>query len=135
MQIRRTELVAGCALLASSLLGGCASTAGSAPPAADEAPEEARIREMSKLVLCRSGWFGTALECSKAWDDPVSIRDATTNRAIKPRDPWIGTVGVKSGVENAYEYGLGVCVPNPGGSAPFETGRTVGLGCWVTLDF
>ena len=118
----------GALMLAAGLLTAC--TSGGAVTEPDRGPGG----EEQKFIVCRSAWFGNALERGEKWRDPVA--NAHPARPLSPNDPWVGTVGVRSGIDHAYEYGVGLCVPDPtsrNNAAP--VGRSVGLGCWLTFDF
>jgi hypothetical protein len=104
----------------------------------------AERHERPGIVLGSSSFFSRALEGpeSRPESSPrdTGARSATANPALCPDDPWLGTIGVGTGLPGAYEYGVGLCVPNPFGSrvepsVATDRTRTLGLGAWLKFDF
>lgn len=125
-RLARLVLAAGSAGLA-----GCASAG---PDAAPRGPAHFGV------VLASPGWLNASLE---TWRPEVSCtggRAATRNRALRPDDPWLGTVALRRLLPGEYELGVGVALPNPlpaSDSSPIASDRPTDLavGVWLSLDF
>ncbi len=114
---------------AASTLAACASTGTDASSAR---------RERAGFVVESSSWFSSAMKPIETSDD--AGRAVHANPALVPDSPWVGTIGVCGRVPNSYEYGLGVCVPNPStwraepSSGP-DPLRQLAVGVWLKFDF
>ena len=60
------------------------------------------------------------------------------NPAIRPNDPWLGTVGVRPVTGAGYEFGTALCLPRwdaPARDTGFDPTRRLGIGVWFQFDF
>ena len=132
----RKPLLAAAALAAAAVaLCACAGP--------DGRRSEARRGGGTGVVLSSSSWLNGSFGESSGADArvPGGASGIRANKALKPDDPWLGAVGVRSVLGPDCEAGMGVCVPNPFPSANATQptlaarAREVGLGVWLKLDF
>jgi hypothetical protein len=115
------------ATVAAALLTACASRK------PRDAPENV---EMTPFAASTS-WLGG--DRSKEGTERAGFESASPS--MRPTDPWVGAVGLKFGVRDQYEVGVGLCVPTSavGGYAVdfAEIGRArdTAVGVWVKFDF
>jgi len=127
--VARTSLAA---LVVAASVASCASPVGKA--------DLERCEERG-FVVGSSAFFSCALETPETRSEETGGRAAAANPALRPDDPWLGTIGLRSLLAGEYEYGLGVCVPNPYstriGQQSFlaDRGRSLGVGAWLQFDF
>ena len=62
------------------------------------------------------------------------------NQALAPHGPWLGSIGLRNLLPGSYEYGFGLCLPNPSqprpaDTVPVERLRALGIGVWLKFDF
>ena|SRR5215831_5687301 len=112
---------------AAALLTACASRS---PHHVIESPE-------LKPFADSTSWLGG--DRSKEGTERAGVESASPS--MRPTDPWVGAVGLKFGVREQYEFGVGLCVPTSavgGTSVDFaEIGRAreTAVGVWVKFDF
>jgi hypothetical protein len=92
------------------------------------------------LVVRDTGWIRGSRE---SWDpagEDVGAKTPPANPAMRPEDPWVGSVGVRPISGPGYEAGAGVLIPadyvtaNQPANSP-EAVRATGVGLWLILDF
>jgi hypothetical protein len=116
--------------LLASLSAGCASSSG----------KDRGSGYAPGLVLSSPGWLnGTFAQPEQSTSAP-SAPQYVGNAALRPRDPWIGTIGLRQRLSDAYEVGLGLAVPNPftdttQSPVAAERARDLGVGVWLKFDF
>jgi hypothetical protein len=121
------------AIVAAAALGACASQ----DPTAAGGSRDAETR----VVLSDSRWLDGRMEPNVAPQTSVVPRSVRANTRLDPTEPWIGTIGLRSALSKYWEFGLGVCVPNPTsgreGAAPVlaDRVRELGVGIWLKFDF
>jgi hypothetical protein len=91
-----------------------------------------------------TSWLSGGRGAGRYSEDAYGAGAISGNPALRPVDPWVGAVGLKFGVVDEYEFGVGVCVPSPGASGPtgvaaasleIDRARQVAAGVWLKLDF
>lgn len=92
----------------------------------------------STVVLASSGWLNGSLEPRNPDESCVGCRAVVGNAALRPDDPWLGTIGLRL-LPGDCEVGMGLCVPNVLSSSaqtqPVSRARDVGVGAWLSFDF
>jgi hypothetical protein len=91
------------------------------------------------VVFSSAGWLNPDLERPSTPVD-YGARAATSNAALRPDSPWIGTFGLKDLLAETYEVGAGVCVPTPFSArtqsdSATDRARELGVGVWIRWDF
>jgi hypothetical protein len=119
------------ALAGALALPACASARGDS---------ERRIRERTDFVVASTEWLTAATSAIESLDDlGAAPSAATASPALEPESPWLATIGLRSLLPGAYEYGLGICLPNFGNSRVEEISpdplRTLAVGVWLKFDF
>jgi hypothetical protein len=127
-----TYLKALVLLTCAASLAACASPA----PAKPRAPRGGD----TGVVLASPSWLNGAFGGVSRDECETGCRAIQRNAALRPSDPWIGTVGVRSLLGQSCEAGMGLCVPNPlpsedSRATSLDGARDVGVGLWLKLDF
>jgi len=96
-----------------------------------------RPHESTGFVVDSSGWLAGSTDVVERREELPCARPSA---GMTPDGPWIGTIGLRSQLRGAYEYGFGVCLPNPYGSPVGQaTGadplRSAAVGVWLKFDF
>lgn len=118
-------------VLASLWIAGCASTAREPMPAAADHAD-------TGFVASSPAWLSGAL--AEADPGEVGARAAGSNVALRPPNPWLGTIGLRRSLGQGSEVGVGVCLPSNASSVTAPTGlgdraRAVGVGVWLGFGF
>lgn len=130
---RRFLPLAFCALAAALSAAGCATSPSRDPFA--PAPRDNR----SGVMVGSSGWLNGSLE-SPEGPNCVGAHAVSGNAALRPYDPWLGTIGLRQCRPGEYEFGFGLCLPGASsrsaeGSATPDRSGDVGVGGWLSFDF
>lgn len=94
----------------------------------------------TEFVVGSNGWISGALLPSNQEADTVGCHSAWRNHALRPEDPWVGTIGLRQELPGDCELGVGIALPSSYFGAQLSDSLSarpdhLGVGLWLKIDF